>query len=168
MSRLGIVLGLLLIARSTAPASAQWSPRWRVLLADTSAPVAAARDAAPAPEANELRGNQTEKKTIAQMIDEALEQEFPEEKEDKIGKNYNETAKSSDVRALVLGSPHSCSHVTACWASERPASASASCTSPPPNPTTLVLVSGASPRDTMTAFSAGKTRDSTEGQSKSR
>lgn len=38
------------------------------------------------------------KKTIAQMIDEALEQEFPEEKEEKIGKNYNETAKNSDVR----------------------------------------------------------------------
>ena len=50
---------------------------------------------APAPES----ANSTEKKTIAQMIDEALEQEFPEEKEEKIGKNYNETAKSSDVRA---------------------------------------------------------------------
>lgn len=37
------------------------------------------------------------KKTIAQMIDEALEQEFPEEKEEKIGKNYNETAKNSDA-----------------------------------------------------------------------
>ena len=37
------------------------------------------------------------KKTIAQMIDEALEQEFPEEKQEKIGKNYNETAKNSDV-----------------------------------------------------------------------
>lgn len=37
------------------------------------------------------------KKTIAQMIDEALEQEFPEEKEEKIGKNFNETAKNSDV-----------------------------------------------------------------------
>ena len=49
---------------------------------------------APAPES----ANSTEKKTIAQMIDEALEQEFPEEKEEKIGKNYNETAKSSDVR----------------------------------------------------------------------
>lgn len=50
---------------------------------------------APAPE----MANSTEKKTIAQMIDEALEQEFPEQKEEKIGKNYNETAKSSDVRA---------------------------------------------------------------------
>ncbi|KAL3132500.1 hypothetical protein ABBQ32_009046 [Trebouxia sp. C0010 RCD-2024] len=37
------------------------------------------------------------KKTIAQMIDEALEQEFPEEKEEKIGKNFNETAKNSDA-----------------------------------------------------------------------
>ena len=37
------------------------------------------------------------KKTIAQLIDEALEQEFPEEKQEKIGKNYNETAKNSDV-----------------------------------------------------------------------
>ena len=38
------------------------------------------------------------KKTIAQLIDEALEQEFPAEKEEAIGKNYNETAKNSDVR----------------------------------------------------------------------
>lgn len=37
------------------------------------------------------------KKTIAQIIDAALEQEFPEEKEEAIGKNYNETAKNSDV-----------------------------------------------------------------------
>ncbi len=108
MSRLGVVFGLLLLACSTATASAQWSPRWRVLLADTNTPAAAAKDAAPAPEASELRGNQTEKKTIAQMIDEALEQEFPEEKEDKIGKNYNETAKSSDVRFVLLGSLQPC------------------------------------------------------------
>lgn len=83
-------------------------------MADTTGPAAAAKDAAPAPEANELRGNQTEKKTIAQMIDEALEQEFPEEKEDKIGKNYNETAKSSDVRALRRGSLHFCSSLAVC------------------------------------------------------
>ena len=38
------------------------------------------------------------KKTIAQIIDEALEQEFPEEKAEKIGKNYNETAQQEDVR----------------------------------------------------------------------
>jgi len=39
------------------------------------------------------------KKTIAQIIDEALEQEFPEEKKEKIGKNYNETALQEDVRS---------------------------------------------------------------------
>ncbi|KAK9819825.1 hypothetical protein WJX72_002802 [[Myrmecia] bisecta] len=38
------------------------------------------------------------KKTIAQMIDEALEQEFPEEKQEAIGKNYNETAKNVDAK----------------------------------------------------------------------
>ena len=126
MSRFGVVLGLLLLAGSTSPASAQWSRHWRVLLADTSTstPVAAVKDAAPAPEANELRGNQTEKKTIAQMIDEALEQEFPEEKEDKIGKNYNETAKSSDVRTLVLGSLRSRPSLSECSAVEPPAVAS--------------------------------------------
>ena len=101
------MLGLLLLAGSTSSASAQW--HWRVLLADSSTPTADARkDAAPAPEASELRGNQTEKKTIAQMIDEALEQEFPEEKEDKIGKNYNETAKSSDVRACFSNAWDTC------------------------------------------------------------
>lgn len=41
------------------------------------------------------------KKTIAQLIDEALEQEFPEEKPEKIGKNYNETAKNSDVSGTL-------------------------------------------------------------------
>ena len=97
MSRSGFVLGLLLLAGSASSASAQW--HWRVLLADSDTPTPDLKNAAPAPEANELRGNLTEKKTIAQMIDEALEQEFPEEKEEKIGKNYNETAKSSDVRA---------------------------------------------------------------------
>jgi hypothetical protein len=40
------------------------------------------------------------KKTIAQIIDEALEQEFPEEKPELIGKNYNETAKQEDVPPL--------------------------------------------------------------------
>ena len=49
------------------------------------------------------KSNSTEKKTIAQRIDEALEQEFPEEKEEKIGRNYNETAKSSDVRFFPSG-----------------------------------------------------------------
>ena len=37
------------------------------------------------------------KKTIAQILDEALEQEFPEEKVEHIGKDYNETAKQEDV-----------------------------------------------------------------------
>lgn len=41
------------------------------------------------------------KKTIAQIIDEALEQEFPEEKKEKIGKNYNETALQEDVRKFT-------------------------------------------------------------------
>ena len=36
-----------------------------------------------------------EKKTIAQMIDEVLEQEFPEQKEEAIGKNYNDTAQNN-------------------------------------------------------------------------
>ena len=42
------------------------------------------------------------KKTIAQILDEALEQEFPEEKVEHIGKNYNETAKQEDVRYIPL------------------------------------------------------------------
>ena len=47
-----------------------------------------------------LHGEGAEKKkTIAQIIDEALEQEFPEEKVEAVGKNYNETAKQDDVRA---------------------------------------------------------------------
>lgn len=41
------------------------------------------------------------KKTIAQKIEQALEQEFPEEKQEKIGKNYNETAKNSDVSGIL-------------------------------------------------------------------
>jgi hypothetical protein len=41
--------------------------------------------------------SEEKKKTIAQIIDEALEQEFPEEKPEKIGKNYNETALQEDV-----------------------------------------------------------------------
>ena len=42
------------------------------------------------------------KKTIAEKIEKALEQEFPEEKQEKIGKNYNETAKNSDVSGSLL------------------------------------------------------------------
>lgn len=46
-----------------------------------------------------LTGDSAEKKkTIAQILDEALEQEFPEEKAEGVGKNYNETAKQDDVR----------------------------------------------------------------------
>ncbi|CAK0783762.1 hypothetical protein CVIRNUC_006962 [Coccomyxa viridis] len=41
--------------------------------------------------------SEEKKKTIAQIIDEALEQEFPEEKPEKIGKNYNETALQQDA-----------------------------------------------------------------------
>lgn len=42
-------------------------------------------------------GNATEKKTILQRVDEALEQEFPEEKQEGIGKKYNETAMNADA-----------------------------------------------------------------------
>lgn len=41
-------------------------------------------------------------KTIAQRIDEALEQEFPEEKQETIGKTYSEKAKQEDVRFFVF------------------------------------------------------------------
>ena len=37
-----------------------------------------------------------QRKTIAQMIDEALEQEFPEEKQE-VGKNFNESSQNADV-----------------------------------------------------------------------
>ena len=49
------------------------------------------------------------KKTIAQIIDEALEQEFPEEKSQGLGKNYNETAKQDDVS--MPGSVYHCNCV---------------------------------------------------------
>lgn len=48
----------------------------------------------------------SQKKTIAQIIEVALEQEFPEAKEEAFGKNYNETAKQSDVR------------IASCWTQE--------------------------------------------------
>ena len=47
------------------------------------------------------------KKTLAQYIDEALEQEFPEDKSGD-GKNYNATAKQDDVRALQAACTPSC------------------------------------------------------------
>ena len=37
-------------------------------------------------------------KAIAQRIDEALEQEFPEDKKESVGKTYTEKAKQEDVR----------------------------------------------------------------------
>jgi len=36
-------------------------------------------------------------KAIAQRIDEALEQEFPEDKKESVGKTYTEKAKQEDV-----------------------------------------------------------------------
>ena len=59
-------------------------------------------DLAPSPLADALLAgvNLTEKKTIAQIIDEALEQEFPEEKQEGLGKNYNETREHADVSAM--------------------------------------------------------------------
>ena len=73
-----------------------------------------------------LTGDGAEKKkTIAQIIDEALEQEFPEEKPESIGKNYNETAKQEDVRTswewtLVLSRNCMCTYLAVavpkdCW-----------------------------------------------------
>ena len=51
-----------------------------------------------------LTGDGAEKKkTIAQIIDEALEQEFPEEKQEAIGKNYNETAKPGGCECSSSG-----------------------------------------------------------------
>ena len=46
-----------------------------------------------------------EKKTIAQMIDEVLEQEFPEQKEEAIGKNYNDTAQNNADVSRSLQAP---------------------------------------------------------------
>lgn len=55
------------------------------------------------------------KKTIAQILDEALEQEFPEEKVENIGKNYNETAKQEDVSySFLLYVPFCASKLLAC------------------------------------------------------
>jgi hypothetical protein len=55
----------------------------------------------PAPDLA-TKANATKAKSIAQLIDEALEQEFPEEKQESIGKNYNETAATNqDVSAQL-------------------------------------------------------------------
>lgn len=66
--------------------------------------------AAPGPLAEALKANLTEKKTIAQLIDAALEQEFPEEKQEAIGKRYNETAKDADVSGATCQSWHAIAH----------------------------------------------------------
>lgn len=59
-------------------------------------------DGSPAPAPGPANATDLEKKkTIAQMLDEALEQEFPEEKTEKIGKNYNETAQQEDVSSSL-------------------------------------------------------------------
>ena len=73
---------------------------------DVKGPVVRHAIAAPPPPEGNATSNATDgtkKKSIAQIIDEALEQEFPEEKREKIGKNYNETALQEDVRG-----PRSC------------------------------------------------------------
>ena len=73
---------------------------------DVKGPVVRHATAPPPPPEGNATSNATDgtkKKSIAQIIDEALEQEFPEEKREKIGKNYNETALQEDVR-----SPRSC------------------------------------------------------------
>ena len=54
------------------------------------------------------------KKTIAQIFEEVLEQEFPEEKPDAIGKNYNETAKQDDVSFAQKGTLSVCSLQCCC------------------------------------------------------
>ena len=54
-----------------------------------------------------VTGDSAEKaKSLAQIIDEALEKEFPEEKQEAgvLGKDYNETAKQEDVRFPLLRS----------------------------------------------------------------
>ena len=69
---------------------------------DVKGPVVRHAITAPPPEGgNVTSADAAKKKSIAQIIDEALEQEFPEEKREKIGKNYNETALQEDVRQLA-------------------------------------------------------------------
>mmetsp|Transcript_4045 Transcript_4045/g.11724 ORF Transcript_4045/g.11724 Transcript_4045/m.11724 type:complete len:673 (-) Transcript_4045:1075-3093(-) len=96
----------LLLGLAVSAAAWEGGHGWRHLLdeegeeEDVSGPIV--RDSEPAPAEGPmseivLKANATEKKTIAQIIDEALEQEFPEEKQEGIGKNYNETAKNADA-----------------------------------------------------------------------
>lgn len=54
------------------------------------------------------------KQTIAQYLDKALEKEFPEEKHEAIGKNYNETSKSSDVSPAPTYVPGAMQKSTTC------------------------------------------------------
>ena len=95
---LGVVgtLGILLLLCGTSAVQGQESKDGE----DLAGPIVRARldvvkDALS--KAN-LTGDEPEKKkTIAQIIDDALNEEFPEEKVEKIGKDYNETAKQDDV-----------------------------------------------------------------------
>ena len=91
----------------TSPAAAAAARRRLLDDEDVKGPLAISDSQAdaPSPLDADLQANTTEKKTIAQIIDAALEQEFPEEKQDAIGKNYNETAKNADVS----GHLHCCS-----------------------------------------------------------
>lgn len=107
----------LLLGLAVSAAAWEGGHGWRHLLdeegeeEDVSGPIV--RDSEPAPAEGPmseivLKANATEKKTIAQIIDEALEQEFPEEKQEGIGKNYNETAKNADVCAPTAAPTASC------------------------------------------------------------
>lgn len=95
-----VAISCWLVAGTEAQGAAAWSSR--VLkqedVAESDALGDILENVAPGPLAEALASaNATEKKTIAQLIDEALEQEFPEETSEGIGKNYNETAKNADV-----------------------------------------------------------------------
>lgn len=95
-----VTIGSLLVCTSPVAAAA----RRRILDEDdVKGPLAISDNEAdtPSPLDADLQANTTEKKTIAQIIDAALEQEFPEEKQDAIGKNYNETAKNADVSGYL-------------------------------------------------------------------
>ncbi len=100
-----VLVAASLLVAAAAPAAAWEGAHWRHLLEedeDVSGPVVRDTEAdlaAAGPLSEPVKVNATEKKTIAQIIDEALEQEFPEEKQEGIGKNYNATAKNADVRA---------------------------------------------------------------------